>query len=85
MAAPLFYNQADQNIYDSGIQYLPQEKFRLGPFTPPKTITDEEKIQTSFGIPATSAFTGSNKFDLAAERATGNRHLKPTHAPGYFS
>jgi hypothetical protein len=63
MAAPLFYNQADQNIYDSGIQYLPQEKFRLGPFTPPKTITDEEKIQTSFGIPATSAFTGSNKFD----------------------
>ena len=73
MAAPLFYNQADQNIYDSGIQYLPQEKFRLGPFTPPKTITDEEKIQTSFGIPATNAFTDD---DEDRDRDRSERYLE---------
>lgn len=27
----LFYNQADQDIYKSGIKFLPQEKYRIGP------------------------------------------------------
>tara|TARA_R100001443_G_scaffold113198_1_gene127575 strand:- start:2686 stop:3636 length:951 start_codon:yes stop_codon:yes gene_type:complete len=59
MVAPLFYNQGDQELYKQ-YQYLPQEKFRLG-FTQPTTITDEEKIQTSFGIPATNAFTDDDE------------------------
>ena len=59
----LFYNQADQDIYKSGIKYLPQEKYRMGPYTP---VIDQEskKIETSFGIPATSAFTGGNNFSV---------------------
>ena len=29
-AAPSFYNQADQNIYNQGFSFIPQERFRLG-------------------------------------------------------
>ena len=54
----LFYNQADQDIYKSGIKFLPQEKYRLGPYTP-AVNQDVEKIQTSFGIPAASNFNNS--------------------------
>jgi len=59
----LFYNQADQDIYNKGIKFLPQEKYRMGPYTP---VIDQEskKIETSFGIPATSAFTGGNNFSV---------------------
>ena len=35
----LFYNQADQDIYNKGIKFLPQEKYRMGPYTP---IIDQE-------------------------------------------
>ena len=54
----LFYNQADQDIYKSGIKFLPQEKYRMGPYTP---VIDQEskKIETSFGIPAASNFNNS--------------------------
>ncbi len=57
----LFYNQADQDIYKSGIKFLPQEKYRMGPYTP-VVNEDAEKIQTSFGLPAASNFNdgGSN-------------------------
>ena len=54
----LFYNQADQDIYKSGIKFLPQEKYRPGPYTP-AVNQDVEKIQTSFGIPAASNFNNS--------------------------
>ena len=56
MAAPSFYNQGDQAIYESGQHYVPQEKYRLG-YTAP--TVEEEKITESFGIPYTNAFTGS--------------------------
>jgi len=54
----LFYNQADQDIYNKGIKFLPQEKYRMGPYTP---VIDQEskKIETSFGIPAASNFNNS--------------------------
>jgi len=55
MAAPLFYNQGDQDIYNSGSKFVPQEKYRLG-YTAP---TKEEKITETFGIPNTNAFTNS--------------------------
>ncbi len=54
----LFYNQGDQDIYKSGIKFFPQEKYRVGPYTP--TVNEDvEKIQTSFGIPAASNFNNS--------------------------
>ena len=31
-AAPSFYNQADQNIYNQGFFAVPQEKYRGGAF-----------------------------------------------------
>jgi len=30
MAGPSFYNQADQDLYAGGLQYIPQERYRLG-------------------------------------------------------
>jgi len=56
MAAPLFYNQGDQAIYNSGMNFVPQEKYRLG-YTAP--TVEEQKIAQTFGIPNTNAFTNS--------------------------
>jgi len=33
--AATFYSQADQDIYASGNKFIPQEQYRLGPYTPP--------------------------------------------------
>ena len=56
MAAPLFYNQGDQAIYNSGMSFVPQEKYRLGYKAP---TVNEQKIAQTFGIPNTNAFTNS--------------------------
>jgi len=56
MAAPTFYNKGDQAIYNSGMSFVPQEKYRLG-YTAP--TVEEQKIEQTFGIPATNAFTNS--------------------------
>ena len=56
MAEPTFYNQGDQAIYNSGMSYVPQEKYRLG-YTAP--TVNEQKIAQTFGIPNTNAFTNS--------------------------
>ena len=49
-----FYSPADQELYKK-YQYVPQEKYRLG-FTAPNF--EAQKIENTFGIPATNAFTG---------------------------
>ena len=38
-AAPNFYNQADQNIYNQGFSFIPQERFRGGAFNIPTSTT----------------------------------------------
>jgi hypothetical protein len=38
-AAPAFYNQADQNIYNQGFSFIPQERFRGGAFNFPTSAT----------------------------------------------
>ena len=48
-AAPNFYNQADQNIYDSGDRFITQEKFRFG-------LPIQKNI--SFSSPSTSGIAG---------------------------
>jgi len=55
MAAPLFYNQGDQEIYKN-FQFVPQEKYRLG-FTAPTTTPTAAPV--SGGITNTNAFTNS--------------------------
>ena len=39
-AAPSFYNQADQNIFNQGYSFIPQERFRGGAFNIPTTTKD---------------------------------------------
>jgi hypothetical protein len=34
-SAPSFYNQADQDIYNQGFSFIPQEQFRGGAFKIP--------------------------------------------------
>ena len=60
MAAPLFYNQGDQNIYKD-FQFVPQEKYRLG-FTAPTTTPTAAPV--SGGITNTNAFTNSGGNDF---------------------
>mgnify|MGYP003144066395 CR=1 FL=1 len=43
LSAPSFYNQADQNIFNQGFSFIPQERFRGGAFNIPlKKPEDEE-------------------------------------------
>ena len=51
MALPTFYNQGDQEIYESGQQYIPQEQYRLG-YTAPPSIAN---AATTSGITNTQA------------------------------
>jgi len=57
-----FYSPADQELYKK-FQYLPQEQYRLG-LNLPKTEQATNSINTTFGLPATNAFTssGSNNY-----------------------
>ena len=56
MAAPTFYNQGDQDIYNSGQHFVPQEKYRLG-YTPP--AAPEVISPVPGGITNTNAFNNS--------------------------
>ena len=58
MAAPTWYNQGDQEIFKDN-QFITQEKYRLGPYTPQETTTETAPTQ-NFGIPYTNAFTGGD-------------------------
>ena len=63
MAAPLFYNQGDQAIYNLGSKFVPQEKYRLD-YTAPTTTPTAAPV--SSGITNTNAFTnsgGDNNFN----------------------
>ena len=58
-----FYNKGDQELYKN-YQYLPQEKYRLGLNLPKDT--QAETVNTTFGIPATNAFTNSDNTMFSA-------------------
>jgi len=63
MAGPLFYNQGDQDIYNSGTKFLPQEKYRLNKFTAP--TAQIQPVPTSSGITNTNAFNnGGSGFSV---------------------
>ena len=63
MAGPLFYNQGDQDIYNSGTKFLPQEKYRLNKFTAP--TAQIQPVPTSSGITNTNAFNnGGSDFSV---------------------
>ena len=57
-----FYNQADQDIYNLGSKFVPQERYRLG-YTPP--VIAPTAAPVSGGITNTNAFTnsGGNSFN----------------------
>ena len=57
MALPKFYNQGDQDIYNSGQHFIPQEDTRLD-YKKPLPMSETEQVTQSYGIPYTNAFTG---------------------------
>tara|TARA_R110000823_G_C15845111_1_gene491617 strand:- start:22 stop:1116 length:1095 start_codon:yes stop_codon:yes gene_type:complete len=78
MAAPTFYNAADQELYKN-FQFVPQEKYRLG-FTAPVQGGGQDASTPSFGIPATNAFTNS---DGGYNPYMPNTSLNTTYRPNY--
>jgi hypothetical protein len=57
----LFYSQGDQDIYDEGDHFIPQEQYRLGKFSntvAPMPMDSTQQVTQEFGIPYTGAFTG---------------------------
>ena len=53
-----FYTDVDQERYDAGEKFLPQNRFLLD-YTTPTTNVEEEEVTTSYGIPNTNAFINS--------------------------
>ena len=56
-----FYSQGDQDIYDEGDHFIPQEQYRLGKFSntvAPMPMDSTQQVTPEFGIPYTGAFTG---------------------------
>ena len=53
-----FYTGVDQERYEAGEKFLPQNRFLLN-YTPPETNVEEEEVTTSYGIPNTNAFVNS--------------------------
>ena len=57
-----FYSQADQDIYDEGDHFIPQEQYRLGKFrntVAPMPMDSTQQVTQEFGIPYTGAFTNA--------------------------
>ena len=58
-----FYNQGDQDIYNSGIKFRPQQEYLLNKYTAP--TAQIKPVPTSSGITNTNAFTNSgNDFSV---------------------
>ena len=51
----VWYTGVDQQRYDAGEKFLPQNRFLLD-YTAPTTTEEEEEVTTSYGIPNTNAF-----------------------------
>jgi len=78
-----FYSPGDQELYKQ-FQYLPQEQFRLGLNLPENQ--EAEAVNTTFGIPATNAFTGSgnkNYFTGSTDQLINN--FNAANQQGYFN
>jgi len=85
-----FYNQADQDIYNSGSKFVPQERYRLG-YTPPVQGGGQDASTPSFGIPNTNAFTnsGGDNFSSAGNAFGYGSQVEPVSygsygEPGYM-
>ena len=72
-----FYNQGDQDIYNSGSKFVPQEKYRLG-YTP---TVNEQKVEQTFGIPNTNAFTNSGGNDFSVYNPDPNSIVNKNYNP----
>ena len=77
MAAPGFYNEQDQNIYDNVSKFMPQSKYlRSAPtFNEPVVEEVEESEAPSFGIPNTNAFTNSG--------GDNDQNIRTDYKPNY--
>jgi hypothetical protein len=85
-AAPSFYSQADQDIYNRGFSFIPQEQFRGGAFNIP-TVDDNNtggvttlpvnNFTRSGGGGGGTAFTGGvNDLTTAFQKAVDERQNK---------
>ena len=57
MAAPTWYNQGDQDIYQGGQHFISPEAYRLD-YKAPLPTSETETVTQTYGIPYTNAFTG---------------------------
>jgi len=92
MAAP-FYSQADQDIYASGNKFIPQEQYRLGPYTPPAIMGQNTNAGiTSTGVanpykwpwPIPTGDGGAGNISGTQQRSwSPNQNLGPTNITDY--
>ena len=84
MAAPTFYNAADQQLYKN-FQFVPQEKYRLGLTLP--TDATEDGVVTDQGIVNTNAFAnagGGGDFNPAGNMFGEGTAVSPVYGNTYI-
>ena len=69
----------DQEIRDSGLKYLPQQKYLQNPYELPV----EEEVTESFGIPNTNAFNNSGGNDFSVYNPDPNSIVNRDYRPNY--
>ena len=79
MAAPTFYTQGDQDIYNQGIQFRPQQKYLLNDYTAP--TAQLQPTPTSSGITNTNAFTNSGGSDFSVYNPDPNSIVNRKYDP----
>ena len=67
----------DQEIRDSGLKYLPQQKYLQNPYELPV----EEEVTESFGIPNTNAFNNSGGNDFSVYNPNPNSIVNRNYNP----
>ena len=79
LIAPSFYNTADQNIYNQGYSFIPQERFRGGAFNVPTTPDSSTGITT---LP-TAMNMGGSRDQSGYNPYTPNNNVRTDFRPNY--
>ena len=81
MAAPSFYNQADQDIYNLGYSFIPQEMYRGGAFNLPTTNLSTAIKNNPSGISTLPTTFNMNRSSLFNESGPSMNQIRTDYSP----
>ena len=85
MAAPSFYNQADQDIYNLGYSFIPQEMYRGGAFNLPTTNLSTAIKNNPSGIATLPTTFNMNRSSLFNESGPSMNQIRTDFDPTAYN